>query len=134
MTHCPSCSTRNNKFLFILNKLIGKNSYCSKCKKELFLNGLSKTVLQGIGGAIVATLILYKFYYEKSNSSLLTITFSAIAAFLITFVLDVFKLKFSLTKTKKVEEIMKVKAERKVETTENHLYDIYSKRSSEELK
>jgi hypothetical protein len=140
MSNCPSCNTSNSRFLYIIKKVIGKTIQCSNCKKELFLNGLSKTLMQASGGAVIATLILYKFYYEKSNSSTLTIAFSAIAAFLITFVLDVWKLNFSLGKNEIVEvekveneKIKTVKAESNIENSKNHLYDIYSKRSSEEL-
>ena len=109
MKACPKCNTDNNRFLYVFKTMIGGQFYCSNCQIPLYLNELKKTIWVAIGAGLVGTILMYQFYYTASNSSVSTIIFSAVLAFVITFVLDLLKLKFSLTK-RVVENTLTVEA------------------------
>ncbi len=79
-----------------------------------------------IGGGIISTLILNQFYYNENNSSTFSIILSALGSFFIIFILDFFKLTFSLTKRVKPQSLPEA-------SKEDHLKEIYLKRSNEEL-
>ncbi len=147
MTACPKCNTDNNRFLYVFKTMSGGQTYCSNCQTPLYLHELKKTVWVAIGAGLVSTILMYQFYYTDSNSSISTIILSTVSAFVITFVLDLLKLKFSLTKRTvestltveakkdkpKAKFIKSKKVESKEESTDDQLLAIYSKRNSQEL-
>ena len=126
MTNCPNCDSENSQFQYLLKKVIGKEFRCKNCQKPLYLNGLKNTFLLAIGGGVIGTLLLNQFYFNETNSTTFSIILSGFGSFLIIFMIDFLKLKFSLTKRAKPQSPPEA-------SKEDHLKEIYSKRSNEEL-